>query len=421
LFRVIVITLLLAVVGSTAAVSAQAPDRGRADSSRSIVGDVESTMAQRGYTATDDLWQWREQGSRQIIESRTINSTLSYTDSFGQIGVHLIDMRHQMTLEIRPAPGSNRGRGNLGDDRAPREMTVTGRASATQDWFVPDVDDEVLLRVGTLAWDARIEGRGLCSDGQCDLDFELSGALSTPDGRSSCGAMSLVYAGGLDLPGQVMEFKALSGMGGVHELVAIGRAEFNVAGDGSTCLKKGVDTVADLIGNVEFTYGDVGNDGPFTIDRPNRVMPGDNVKLVYRDIPVNFEQPVENWGDQLWDPELAPVQMLQDMTVEIGLREDELILIGDVRGEFPSGVLTSGIIRGHGTRAVDGSYEISMTKGFEFTVSRVNTGCLSMELDVTAYYTPGNDRVAPSWTFGTDGNGKMVMIDDILCALTGGH
>lgn len=422
--RLIVLIAMLAVLGNATLVSAQTAIQSERGSTSTIVGAIEASIAKTGYTATDDLWVWRARGKQHIIESRTVRTELSYTDTFGQIGLTgepgtiPIEMRHRMSLEIRPVQRTRSQREGIGDSKTAQEVSVSGRATAVLNWFVPDVGDEVLI--SSLSWDARIDGRGLCIGDDCDLVYELSGTLRTPNGQRTCGEMNLVLSSDVDLNAQALGFKSVSGMDPWSELVNSGEIGLRVAPDGSTCLKKGIDSLATLTGDVNFFYGDIENDGPYTIDRPHRVMPGDNIRLEYLDIPVNFLQRPENAGDELWDPDQAPAQMMQDMRVELALRgEDRIILVGEVRGQFLSGLEAAGEIRGEGTLDDRGRYEITMIRDFDIFGDRGTTRCGSMSLQVTVYFTPGDGRTPPIWTFGTDGAGSITLLESERCVLDG--
>lgn len=412
--RLIAVVALIAVLGHTVFVSAQSSDRGGGNSGDSIAESVDIEFEKLEYTATDDLWEWRDRGNQRVIESQAIHTMLSYTDSFGQIGLIDpgervdIDMHHRMSLQLKPAPGSNGQRNRDLVGKLAKPVTVSGDATARLNWSIPDGDSNVILTA--LRWDAKVDGSGECVGDDCELGYQLTGKLSTADGQRNCGEMTLSFESSVEMNEQILEFKAGADLSSKIRLLA--------DRDGTTCLAISAERDELISGDVGFDVG--ANGESFTLDQPTRVMPGDNVQIDYRNVPVAISQPDAAEGG-FWDIYQSPVLMTQDMSVEFGFiptgETAMFAMSGTVRGEFPSGVIAVGEISGRGALNDYGMYEIVVQGEFDMLADRGSVRCGKMSIEVTTEFSPGAKSDTPLWTFHNDGAGSIDLLNSERCIL----
>jgi hypothetical protein len=422
-------TVLVILVGASVA-SAQEEDR-RIPGEREILGGQASfAPAQTSYTATDDLWTWRTNRNRINIQSNHISAGLTVIDTnqepsrqFWNVGDQL-STQYEMDINVRYVPDMDSD--SSGMIRKGDPVEVSGGAAGQLSWFIPDLGDEVI--VGTLNWDARITGSGLCQGEHCLISYEMSGPLTRDKRGATCGTLSVAAHAELNTDQDVQGFKSVSGMDVETEVVEFWTAELelNVARDGTTCYigetEKNVETRHERTGSVAFYYGE--ERAPYRLGEPDatRVMPGDNVMLLdYRNIPVNLVAVADREGNSLWNPESAPLRMLQDMQVE--LRHDPergtVVIGGQVRGRFDQEQTGSVALIAEGTIGGRGVCEgpnctIQMIRQFEILNTQSRTSCGTMTLGVTVDYVHGQE---PQWTFGTDGFGSMTISDHSRCFL----
>lgn len=414
----IALAMLIAIVGMPAVLAQQ---------NSQMRGTWLLLSPQTTYTATDDLWTWRSNKQRTSVRSQRIESIMTYegrtdeqrTDDIWSPGDQLL-MEHEMDLDLRYVPDMDSD--SSGMVSRTQRVEVSGRANGrvrTPDlgWFVPDVDDEVI--VGAVSWNAKISGDGTCVGEECDITYEMSGPLRAADGGRTCGELSVSANSVVNPADQVWGFKSVAGMDSeLHESAFMSAdMTLDVAADGSTCFI-GETEKNHLTGEVTFSYSEVALGGP---DTTTRVMPGDNVQIngLYEGsgIEVDLFNSPESRGDTLWDEAANPLTLLESMRVAVRYDSErqKAGMSGNVRGEFPSGLIAEGRVSGQGD-CVDGdngvSCEIEMLQTFDILEERSGNRCGAMSLSVTAEHVPGE-----SLTFGDDGTGVITLRDNPNCAL----
>lgn len=418
---------LLVAITVLPAVSAQEPNRQGNERNTTVESTFAVDPVQRSYTATDDLWTWRDRNTRQAVQTGSIRSVLTSLDSLERVDDPLWEpgdsllLDHSMDLDLRYVPDM---------DSDSSGMAVKGRASGTLSQFRPEIDAEVIVG-NSLQWDAKISGDGTCTGEDCEIDFVLTGPLSGERGETNCGELTVEASSFVDTSARSFGFKSVSGMDSETEVLNLWDANLrmNTSADGTSCFigetEKNV-----LSSRVNFYYG-LPTDEPaeLRLGKPDvhRVMPGDNVTIIgYRGFPIQLLETLEGIGDTLWNPEHGPLTITHDMLVELRYtpnRDDSnsgsVILSGEVRGAFPkewtmpNGLVADGTIAGRGV--CDGTNcTIQIVRTLDILDGRSGSRCGTISTSETVQYVHGVD---PVWTFGTDGTGSISLRNHQHCLL----